>query len=33
MLILPSRGIINPSILLNLIRNGFGPVGVLYEML
>ena len=28
-LFLPSRAIINPSILWKLIRNGFGPVGVL----
>ena len=27
------RDIINPSILSNLVRNGFGTVGVLYEML
>ena len=32
-LTLPSRDIINQYILSNLIRNGFGPVGVLYEML
>ena len=29
---LPSRTIINPSILSNLIHNGFGHVYVLYEM-
>ena len=28
----PSRDIIYPSILSNLIRNGFGPVGALYEL-
>ena len=30
---LPSKDVINPSILSNLIRDGFGPVEVLYEML
>ena len=31
-LALPSGDIINPSIFSNLIRNGFGPVTVLYKM-
>ena len=30
---LPSKDVINPSILSNLISDGFVPVEVLYEML
>ena len=32
-LILPTRYIKNPSILANQIRNDFGPVGLLHEIL
>ena len=31
-LILPLRTTINPSILSNLIGNGFGPTDILYKM-